>query len=365
MDELREVVELRPDPVADLLKLLVPVTVRIHGTADMSVVVARRCLNHLLQGRKLLDAQLLESDGIHFDLLRKLRDVEHLFFRLADVAVDKVPMQIEVILRKDRKRLPDLLLGNALLKLFQYPVVRRLDPNQKDLKPRLLGLVEDPAMPRHVNPRLDNKGLLDIVFDNQVAKSFAPLRVCEEVVIAEEHNIGRDRLQFFNDRLDRPFRIVSLLSERIHAECAELAFEWTPSRCQHRIERLPAESNAILNAVIIVLSQRPVGKRNTCDVGQRMVFIVDDSSVGPIGKSADIFVWDPRNDFFDDFFALTPDDHVDIRTTLKQVLDFLRCFVASDDRADLARQLGDKITDVLEPRLPLDADAQKVYLFPD
>ena len=120
-----------------------------------------------------------------------------------------------------------------------------------------------------------------------------------------------------------------------------------------------------LNPVIIVPSQGPVGKRNTRDVGQRMVFVVDDSSVGPIGKPADILVRDPRDDLFDDLFALTSHDHVDIRTTVEQVLDFLRCFVASDDRGDLTRQLGDEIADVLELGLPSDADAYQIDLGPD
>ena len=128
-----------------MLQFLAPVTVRIHGTADTVVVVARRFFNHFLQGRELLDAEFLETDGIQLDLLRELRDVEHFFFRLADVAVDEVPMQIEVVLRQDRKRIPDLLLGDALLKLLQDPVVRRLDPDQEDLETRFLCLVEDPA----------------------------------------------------------------------------------------------------------------------------------------------------------------------------------------------------------------------------
>ena len=96
-----------------------------------------------------------------------------------------------------------------------------------------------------------------------------------------------------------------------------------------------------------------------------MDFVVDDSSVLPIGKPTDILVRDPRDDLFDDLFALTSYDHVDIRTTVKQILDFLRCLVASDDRADLRRQLRDEITDVLEPRLPSDAYAEKIDLVPD
>ena len=56
-------------------------------------------------------------------------------------------------------------------------------------------------------------------------------------------------------------------------------------------------------------------------------------------------------------FALTSYDHIDIRTTVKQTLNFLRCFVASDDCADLRRQLGDEITDVLELRFPSNAYA--------
>lgn len=44
MNDPRQIVELRPDPAADLPQLLVPVTVRIHGPADMVVVIARRRL---------------------------------------------------------------------------------------------------------------------------------------------------------------------------------------------------------------------------------------------------------------------------------------------------------------------------------
>ncbi len=157
----------------------------------------------------------MEIDGIQVELFGELRDVEHLFFRLADVAVDKVAMQKEVVLRQNRKRLPDLLLGDALLELLQDAVVRRLDPDQEDLEPRLLRLVEQPAMPGHINPGLDNKGLLDVVLDNQIAKLFAPLGVGEEIVIAEEHDIGRNRLEFFNDRFDRSFGVASPLAKRV------------------------------------------------------------------------------------------------------------------------------------------------------
>jgi hypothetical protein len=96
-----------------------------------------------------------------------------------------------------------------------------------------------------------------------------------------------------------------------------------------------------------------------------MDFVVDDSSVLPIGKPTDFLARDPRDDLFDDLFALTSYDHVDIRTTVKQRLDFLRCFVASDNCADLRRQLRDEITDVLEPRFPSDAYAEKIDLVPD
>jgi hypothetical protein len=88
-----------------------------------------------------------------------------------------------------------------------------------------------------------------------------------------------------------------------------------------------------------------------------MDFVVDNSSVLSIGKPTDILARDPGDDLFDDIFALTSYDHVDIRATAKQILDFLCCFVASDDCADLRRQLRHEITDVFEPRLPSDADA--------
>jgi len=98
MSDLREIIELRPDPIPDLSQLLAPITVRIHRTTDTVVVVARRLFNQFLQSREPLDAEFLETDGIQLDLLCELRDVEHLFFRLADVAVNEVPMQIDVVL---------------------------------------------------------------------------------------------------------------------------------------------------------------------------------------------------------------------------------------------------------------------------
>ncbi len=96
-----------------------------------------------------------------------------------------------------------------------------------------------------------------------------------------------------------------------------------------------------------------------------MDFVVYDSSVVAIGKPADILVQDARDDLSDDLFALTSYDQVDIRTSLEQVLDFLRCFVAPNDRADFTRQLRDEITDFFELRFPSDANAQKIDLVPD
>jgi hypothetical protein len=53
------------------------------------------------------------------------------------------------------------------------------------------------------------------------------------------------------------------------------------------------------------------------DVRQRMDFVVDDSSVLPIGKSTDILAWSSRNDLFDDLFTFTSYDHIDIRAVVK------------------------------------------------
>ena len=96
-----------------------------------------------------------------------------------------------------------------------------------------------------------------------------------------------------------------------------------------------------------------------------MDFVVDDFSVVQVRKSTDILVRDAGGDLFDDLFALTSHDHVDIRTTLKQVFDFLRCFVAANNGADLRRQLRHVITDSPELSPPSDADAQKIDLAAD
>jgi len=93
------------------------------------------------------------------------------------------------------------------------------------------------------------------------------------------------------------------------------------------------------------------------DIGQSMVFVVDDSAVLAIGESADIRAGDPLSDLPDDLFALTSYDHVDIRARVKQIFDVQRCLVASDDRGYLMRQLSDEITSVLEPGFPSEGDA--------
>jgi hypothetical protein len=88
-----------------------------------------------------------------------------------------------------------------------------------------------------------------------------------------------------------------------------------------------------------------------------MDFVVDDSSVLSIGKPTNILAGNPRDNLLNDLFTLTPYDHVDIRATAKQILDFFRCFMASDDCADLRRQLRHEITDLFEPGFPWDAYA--------
>ena len=243
--------------------------------------------------------------------------------------------------------------------------MRRLDPDQENPEPRLLGLVEDLGMPGDVNPGLDDKGLINLVLDDQIAELFASFQVREEIVIADEYDVGGNRLQFVNDGFDRSFRVASLLPEWIETERAELAFERASPRRQDRVERVAAESHAVLGQVVVVPSQGPIRKRKICDIGQRMVFVVDDSAVPAIGESADIRAGDPRGDLSDDLFALTSYDHVDIRATVKQVFDVQRCLVASDDRGHLMRQLSDEITSVLEPGLPSEGDAHQVDLGPN
>ena len=110
-------------------------------------------------------------------------------------------------------------------------------------------------MLRDVNPGLDDKSLLDIALDNQITKFFTPVRICEEVIVANEHDIGLNRFQLFNYRFDGPFRVAPLLSERIETEGAEFAFEWTSSCGQYRIECVVADSNSLHKGPIVVLSK--------------------------------------------------------------------------------------------------------------
>jgi hypothetical protein len=93
------------------------------------------------------------------------------------------------------------------------------------------------------------------------------------------------------------------------------------------------------------------------DVRQRMNLVVDDSTVLPIGKPTDILGRGSRDDLLNNLFTLTSYDHIDIRTTVKQILNFLRCLITSGDCADLRRKPRNEITNFLESRFPLDAYA--------
>ena len=75
----------------------------------------------------------------------------------------------------------------------------------------------------------------------------ARLGFVNEIVVAEEHDVGRDRLQLLDDRFERPLRVLPLLAQRIEAERAELALERAAPRRQDRIERVTAEPNADLS----------------------------------------------------------------------------------------------------------------------
>jgi len=251
------------------------------------------------------------------------------------------------------------------IRKVQDPVVGRFDPDQKDLETGLLRLVKDPRMLRYVNPGMDTKDLFDLVLDNQVAKLFAPLRVGEEVVVAEEHHIGRHRLQFLDHRFDRSFRVTPFLAERIEAEGAELAFERASPRGQDGVEGVTAQSKAVFHQAVRVSSQGPVRKGNATEVRQGMNFVVDDAPVLPVRKPTDILARHPCDDLLNDLFALTPHDHVDIRATAKQGLDFLRRFMTSDNCSHLRRQLRHEITDLVESGIPRDAYTKEIDLVPD
>ena len=155
----------------------------------------------------------MKIDRIQLDLFGELRDVKHFLFRLADVAINEVPVQIEVILRQDLKGVPDLLLGNAFLKLPEDSVVWRLDPEQENPKARFLGLGEDTRVPRNVNSGLDCEDFSDTVLNNQIAKLFASIEIGEDIVIAEHYDVGSNRLDFFDDRLERTFGVAAFLAD--------------------------------------------------------------------------------------------------------------------------------------------------------
>ncbi len=220
-------------------------------------------------------------------------------------------------------------------------------------------------MPRDVDAGLDDERLADPVLDDQVAQLLGPAGIREEVVVAEEHDVGRDRLELLDDRFDRPLRVLPLLPERIEAERAELALERAAPRCQDRVERVTAEPDAVLSASSTRAVAETGPDRRCAPVGQDLVLVVHDPPVPPVGEPANVLVRDARDDLPDDLLALAAYDHVDVRTSLEQVLDLLRRLVAPDDRGDLIGQLRDELADPLEPGLPAHADAHQIDLAAD
>ena len=95
-----------------------------------------------------------------------------------------------------------------------------------------------------------------------------------------------------------------------------------------------------------------------------MSFIVDDSSVLPVGKSTDILVWSSRDNLLDDLFALASYDHVNVRAALEQIFNFLCCFVASNNCTNPRGELRQEGTDILKSGFPSDADTYKIDLIP-
>jgi hypothetical protein len=98
-----------------------------------------------------------------------------------------------------------------------------------------------------------------------------------------------------------------------------------------------ADLHPVHNGAIVAFPQRSVRKRDVRDIGQRMNLVVDDSAILTVRKTEDILAWDPCDNLSDDLFAYTPRDHVDIRTTLKQIFHLLRGFVTPDDCTNLRR----------------------------
>jgi hypothetical protein len=333
--------------------------------ADAGVVVARRGLDDFLERRELLDPQLLKADRIEPDFTGELRDVEHLLFALADVAVDEVPVQVEIILRQDGQRLANLLLRDALLEVREDPIVRRFDAQQEHFESRLLELVQQRPALGDVDPRLDDELLLDPVFDDQVAELLGPLGIGEQVVVAEEHDVRRDGLELLDHRLERTFCVFALLAERIETERAEFALERAPAGRQDGVECVAAEPDAVLRPVIIMASQRAVGEYEMRQVRQLLVGIVHDLSVLAIGQAPDFGVGNVADHLPNDLFALAPHDQVDVRAAGEQVLDLFRGLAAADHRGNLGGQLRDEVADALEFGVPLDPDAQQVDLGPN
>jgi hypothetical protein len=217
----------------------------------------------------------------------------------------------------------------------------------------------------HVNAGLNDKRLLDPILDNQIAETLAPLGIGEKVIVAEEHNAGLDRFQLFNDRFDGPFRVAPLLSEGIETEGAEFAFEWTSPRRQDRVERLAAQSNALLKKAILLSSQRPVRKWELGDIRQRVVFVVNDVTVFPIGQSENILGRDPGDNLPNDLFALAPDNQVDIRTAIEKEFDVQGGFVSPDNGGHFRGQLSDILADFGKSKSPANGNAEQIDLVPD
>jgi hypothetical protein len=121
----------------------------------------------------------------------------------------------------------------------------------------------------------------------------------------------------------------------------------------------------VFQQAIRVSSQGSFREWNSGKVGERMDLVVDDAPVFPVGKSAYLFVRNSFDNLLDDLFTLAPNDQVDIGTTVKETVNLFRRLVATDDRADLWRQLGHETGNLFVSGFPRDTYAEKIDSVPD
>src|SRR3990167_1324572 len=108
--------------------------------------------------------------------------------------------------------------------------------------------------------------------------------------------------------------------------------------------------------IIVILSLTSIRKRDSVDIGQRPVSIMNYFSVLSVGNTGNISIGDTINYIFNCLLTFTPYNNINSGASVKEMLNLLGSFISSDYNRYIVRHLTDKLANLFETEIPPDAD---------